>query len=69
VLGGTLAGIAVASFALQACNDPDGGSTGPCWDNTLLGGLIGIASGGTLGALVGGLIEKPVEDSTTTVMN
>jgi hypothetical protein len=68
VVGGTLAGIAVSSFALSACSNPDSGSTGPCWDNALLGALLEIGGGGTLGALAGGLIEKPQPDSITTLL-
>jgi hypothetical protein len=68
LVGGALAGIALARFAWSVCSDPDSGASGPCWDNTLLGALVGVASGGTLGALAGGLIEKSKAQPDTAAL-
>jgi MFS family permease len=66
LLGGFTLGFAVGAFAGGLCGDTDSGATGPCWDNVLLGALLGAGSGLTLGALVGGLIQKPERSYSDT---
>ena len=57
---GTLTGLLATAFAAGMCNDPDsGGGHEPCWDDALLGAVIGFGTGASLGGLLGGLIPKP----------
>jgi hypothetical protein len=66
LLGAFVIGLGAAALAGGLCADNDSGSRGPCWDNVLLGTLIGIGSGGTVGALAGGLIQKPERSPADT---
>jgi hypothetical protein len=61
LVGGTFAAILVGSFAGSMCTHDDSSANGPCWDNVLLGGAVGFASGGSLGALIGGQFKKPAK--------
>ena len=66
LLGGTVAGLLLSAFALEACSNDDTADSGPCWDNVVLAAGLGVGGGGTLGGLLGGLIRKPessVQDS------
>jgi hypothetical protein len=63
LIGGTVAGIFLASLAGGLCSDADsGGGNEPCWDNLLLGAAIGFGIGGSLGALIGGQFKRPSKD-------
>jgi hypothetical protein len=69
--GGLILGAAGAvlggGLAEYACKNRDtGGGRGPCWDNTLLGFVFGFGTGGSLGALIGGLIDKPERKNQNT---
>jgi hypothetical protein len=66
LLGGTVVGLFLTSFALHGCTH-DETDSGPCWDNVLLGAGVGFATGGTLGALLGGLIQKPQESADSVI--
>jgi hypothetical protein len=59
LVGGTVLGLLGGALAGGLCADPDSGGTGPCWDNVLLGIVIGFGTGGSFGALVGGQLKKP----------
>ena len=64
VEGGLILGIPTSllttALVWGLCSDSDsGGGDEPCWDDALLGTVIGFGVGGSLGALVGGLIPKP----------
>jgi hypothetical protein len=53
-------GLLTTAFAAGMCSDPDsGGGQEPCWDDALLGAVIGFGTGASLGGLLGGLIPKP----------
>jgi hypothetical protein len=61
--GALIAGVPLAllgaGMAGWACSDRDtGGGRGPCWDNELLGAIVGFGTGASFGALVGGKIKK-----------
>jgi hypothetical protein len=63
--GALIAGIPLAllgvAFAEWGCSDSDSGGgsgDGPCWDNQLLGAVIGFGTGASLGALIGGQLKK-----------
>jgi|GEM_PF-3182445 len=62
LIGGTVAGLFLASLAGGLCSDSDSGGNEPCWDNVLLGAVIGFGTGGSLGALIGGQFKKPSKD-------
>ena len=48
-----------ALFAGHGCSDPDSGAgEGPCWDNVLLGVVVGFGTGASLGGLIGGQFKK-----------
>jgi hypothetical protein len=56
---GTVFAILAGTLAGGLCADPDsGGGHEPCWDDALLGGAVGFAAGGSLGALIGGQFKK-----------
>jgi hypothetical protein len=62
--GALIVGIPVSllttAFVWGMCNDPDsGGGHEPCWDDALLGAVIGFGTGASLGGLLGGLVPKP----------
>jgi hypothetical protein len=58
LIGGTVVGLLGGALAGGFCADSDSGGKGPCWDNVLLGVGFGFATGGSLGALVGGQFRK-----------
>jgi hypothetical protein len=63
LIGGTIVGVLLAAFAGAACSDTDSGAgTGPCWDNVLLGAVVGFGTGGSAGALIGGQFKKPAKE-------
>jgi hypothetical protein len=67
LIGGTVAGILIGALAGGFCSDSDsGGGNEPCWDDMLLGAAVGLAAGGSLGALVGGQFKKRPKGSQQT---
>jgi hypothetical protein len=61
--GALIAGIPLAllgaGMAGWACSNKDsGGGQSPCWDNEVLGAVVGFGTGASFGALVGGQIKK-----------
>jgi hypothetical protein len=47
------------AFAGWGCSNSDsGGCDGPCWDNELLGAVVGFGTGASLGGLIGGQFKK-----------
>jgi hypothetical protein len=59
LIGGAVVALLGVSLAGSACSDPDsGGGQGPCWDNVLLGAVIGFGTGASFGGLIGGQFKK-----------
>ena len=60
IILGVPVSLLTTAFVWGMCVDPDsGGGHEPCWDDALLGAVIGFGTAGSLGALLGGLIPKP----------
>jgi hypothetical protein len=63
LIGGATVGVLFAALAGGFCGDSDSNTAGgPCWDNVLLGALVGFGTGGSLGALIGGQFNKAEEN-------
>jgi hypothetical protein len=72
VEGGLILGIPTSllttALVWGLCSDSDsGGGHEPCWDDALLGTVIGFGVSGSLGALLGGLISKPERPASDTL--
>jgi hypothetical protein len=57
-IGGVAGGLALGLAAAGLCNDSDDVDKN-CFLPTVGGAVLGVASGGTIGALIGGLFPKP----------
>jgi hypothetical protein len=53
LVGGAAVGVLLAAFAGSGCSNSEIAGNGPCWDNALLGGILGFGIGGAAGALMG----------------
>jgi len=65
LVAGAGLGILTAALVGGLCADSDSGGEGPCWDNTLLGGVIGFGVGFSVGALIGGQFNKAEQPDST----
>jgi hypothetical protein len=61
LVGGAAVGVLLAAFAGSGCSNSEIAGDGPCWDNALLGGILGFGIGGRAGALIGGQFTKPAK--------